>query len=143
MFKNIGNKIKIFAKVICFLGIGLSVVYGIIMLTVFAAKGMGAFSSILASILLIALFSLLAWVGSFTIYGLGQLVDNSDKLVENSEKLMIILNSKNSHRNDTRDETAAGDSSWTCSVCGCSVSHTYKTCPFCDYVIKSEHKHEK
>ncbi len=143
MYKNIGKKIKVFAKVICFLVIGLSVVYGIIMLTVFAAKGMGVFSSILISILLIALFSLVAWVGSFSLYGLGQIIDNSDELVANSEKMLIILNSKHNVQNDSNKQVADGALNWTCSVCGCSVSHTYKTCPFCDYVSKSEHKHEK
>lgn len=143
MFKNIGNKIKIFAKVMCFFGIGISVVYGVIILTTLGARSVGVFYSILISLLAAGLLSLAAWVGSFTLYGLGQLIDNSDKLVKNSEKALIILNAKKPNTINNDATVDISNSTWTCSVCGCSVSHTYKTCPFCDYVNKSDHKHAK
>ena len=46
-------------------------------------SGLGA---VVVGILTILLGVLISWIGSFVLYGFGQLVDNSDKLVEKAEK---------------------------------------------------------
>lgn len=73
MFDNIGGKIKVLAQVVCWLGIIISVFLGLIN---FENGG----------IIVIILGSLFSWVGSFTLYGFGQLIENSDTLVELKKK---------------------------------------------------------
>lgn len=69
MFDNIGGKIKSLAKVLCILGIIASVIGGIVEI---------ANSAVLPGILTAILGALFAWIGSFGLYGLGQLIENSD-----------------------------------------------------------------
>ena len=77
MFSNIGGKIKTWAVVLSILGIAASVIYG----GVVAAKN--AFDGVL----IIIFGSLGSWVSSFCLYGFGQLIDNSDKIVEKLEEM--------------------------------------------------------
>ncbi len=79
MFNNIGGKIKTLAKVICWLGIIACVICGIVMMI--ADEDM-----ILFGLLTMIAGSLLSWIGSFFAYGLGELIDNSSKLVALAQK---------------------------------------------------------
>ena len=82
MFKNIGDKIKTLAEVICILGIISSFVIGCILMAIdldFFLKG----------ILTIVLGSLASWIGSFVLYGFGQLVDDVNFLRFNAENKAI------------------------------------------------------
>ena len=80
MFSNIGRKIKITAKVFCWIGIIVSVVSGVGMIVAgFAgilpqASGV---ATILGGIGTALLGSLVSWVGSFMMVGFGELVENS------------------------------------------------------------------
>ncbi len=81
MFKNIGGKIKGLAKVICFVGIAISVVAGIGMMGSGyndAMVGMG-----LAVMIVGSLFS---WIGSFFAYGFGELIENTTVIAELAAK---------------------------------------------------------
>lgn len=69
MFDNIGGKIKVTAQIVCWVGIIISVILGLI-----------SFEN--GGIIVIILGSLLSWVGSFALYGFGQLIENTDILVE-------------------------------------------------------------
>lgn len=75
MFKNIGKKIKILAKIITWIGIAISCLLGIIMM--FAIE-----YGFVAGILIIIIGSISSWISSFLLYGFGQLIENSDKTVE-------------------------------------------------------------
>lgn len=72
MYSNIGRKIKTLAKVFCWIGIISSVVSGIVVLATMGDAG------VLLGILTIVMGPLLFWIGSFILYGFGQLVENSD-----------------------------------------------------------------
>jgi len=74
MFDNIGGKIKMVAKVSCWIGIIASVILGII----FLAES----DNELIGLLFIILGPLCFWLGSFITYGFGELIENSAKLVE-------------------------------------------------------------
>lgn len=76
MFSNIGGKIKTWAVVLSILGIAASVIYG----------GIVAAKNALDGVLIIIFGSLGSWVSSFVLYGFGQLVENSDKIVEKLEE---------------------------------------------------------
>lgn len=74
MFDNIGEKIKTVAKVNCWIGIIAYAIIGIILLAENNNELIGF------SILILG--PLFSWISSFITYGFGQLVENSDKLLE-------------------------------------------------------------
>jgi hypothetical protein len=84
MFDNIGGKIKGLAKTVCWIGIGISVFIGFVFVLIGAESSYGSNDNVLAPlgmfIMLGGLF--LSWISSFLLYGFGQLIENSDKLVE-------------------------------------------------------------
>lgn len=79
MFGNIGGKIKSLAQVITWLGIIGSVIWGFVLMATDE-------DLISAGLMIAVLGSLISWVSSFVLYGFGQLVENTDKLVELSKK---------------------------------------------------------
>lgn len=75
MFGNIAGKIKALAQVITWTGIILFVIFG------FVVMGINIFTGFIIALL----GSLSSWVSSFILYGFGQLIENTDKLVEFSK----------------------------------------------------------
>ena len=73
MFKNIGGKIKGFAKVVCWIGIIVSVISGIVI----CIQG-GAYIAL--GIATIVIGALIAWISSFTMCGFGQLVEDTEAI---------------------------------------------------------------
>lgn len=99
MFSNIGGKIKVLAKVLCWIGIIASIVIGLLLingnalmsmlfrtldvegdLPDIAAVAVGS-AGIISGVSTIIIGSLLSWVNSFVLYGFGELVANSSELV--------------------------------------------------------------
>ena len=80
MFNNIGGKIKFWAKVVCWAGIVISVITGLSLI----ATGIVADSviGILAGFFTPFIGAGLSWVGSLFIYGFGQLIENTDIMVQ-------------------------------------------------------------
>lgn len=76
MYRNIGGKIKGLASLFCWGGILVSMLCGVGLL----ATGEGGFQ--VFGIIIMILGSLVSWIGSFAAYGFGQLIENSDILVE-------------------------------------------------------------
>ena len=72
MYKGIGGKIKTLAGVITCIGILLSIVSGVVLMT----KGY-----VLVGVLVMLVGFLFSWISTFILYGFGQMVENSDKLV--------------------------------------------------------------
>ena len=84
MFNNIGEKIKALAKVSCWVGILSYVLIGIVLI---------AISEDLAPLAIILIFagSFLSWIGSFLLFGFGQLIENSDILVRQNQMLQTLV----------------------------------------------------
>ena len=79
MFNNIGSKIKTLAQVLTWIGIIGSSISGIVL--------MAEDEDLIAAGLLTIIFGcLFSWVGSFLLYGFGQLVENSDRIAANTSK---------------------------------------------------------
>lgn len=76
MFDEIGFKIKTVAQVFTWIGIVGSVIWG------FVVMGSNVDNAVLFGILIIAIGSLASWLGSLTLYGFGQLIENTDILVK-------------------------------------------------------------
>ena len=72
MYDNIGEKIKWLAKIFCLIGIIGSIVSG------FAIIVTDVDMIWIVGVLVAVGGSLVSWIGSFFIYGFGQLIENSD-----------------------------------------------------------------
>ena len=80
MFKNIGSKIKTLTLILALSGAALSVFFGILWIFVASNLGLGGWKYL--GIIPIVAGPLWSWVSSFLLYGFGQLIDNSDKLLK-------------------------------------------------------------
>ena len=101
MFDNIGGKIKIVAQFITWLGIVASIIG-------FFILSMNDDSVMLAFIVLIA-GCIGSWLSSLTLYGFGQLIENTDNLVRrntNATNQNIEKNQRNTITEDSKKETA-------------------------------------
>jgi len=94
MFNNIGHKIQVLAKVLCWIGIicwvitGLALMAGSSSMTYrlngeFVRANSGA--GVVAGILTIVVGVLVSWIGSFLLYGFGQLVEDTHAIRANTE----------------------------------------------------------
>lgn len=102
MFDNIGRKIKTLAKVLCWLGIIGSIVSGII--SVCMGKWIGEY--LLQGILIMLVGSLASWISCFVLYGIGQLIENSDICIA---LLKEKLECEKSHCDTSKIQTQAND----------------------------------
>lgn len=84
MFRNIGNKIRIFATVLTWIGIVISSLVGIITMVDFPLIGL----------LIVVLGCFGSWLSSFVLYGFGELIVNVNEIKENVTK-MNELSSRN------------------------------------------------
>lgn len=86
MFTNIGNKIRTFAKVLCIIGIVLAALSGLIMMISgismlgYSYTAGAGVALIFGGLVSAALGALLAWVGSFVLYGYGQLIHSVQQI---------------------------------------------------------------
>lgn len=111
MFKNIGEKIKKLAEIFTIIGIVCAVLSGIVVMSF----GDGF---VLIGFIVIALMSFLAWIGSFLLYGYGQLIDNTDKLVklhtgESDDQFAEAKDSTQTLNTDSEDKNLG-----KCDICG-------------------------
>ena len=77
MFQNVGQKIKTVAQVFTWLGIVASVFGGIVLIVD------GGWELQLGLLVMVG-GALLSWLGSLTLYGFGQLIENTEILVRRS-----------------------------------------------------------
>ena len=79
MFDNIGNRIKVLAVILTLLGIVASFIVGTVFLDFEYVEDKTL--RIIIRLFIIVGGSFLPWVSSFLLYGFGQLIENTDKLV--------------------------------------------------------------
>lgn len=159
LFNNAGEKIKIVTFILfCLMSIACIVVgfllffdalnsYYVIKLKIWIGLG------------LLFLGPVVCWALCLFPYGFGVLVENSDKISDNSERLLDNKSSKNRYDNSvmndkkqsnkkmknkaTDEEPADGFYDLKCPHCGEILSYTKEqldigelTCPMCDYSFK-------
>ena len=79
MYTNVGAKVKSLAKVICFLGIIVSVIAGISMISSVSQMGMYYGSGnpmVIPGLLMIVLGSVVSWASSLALYAFGEMSEN-------------------------------------------------------------------
>ncbi len=116
MFNNIGGKIKGLATVLTSAGIIASCIIGII----YILSGDG--DNVLQGFLILAIGSLSSWLGSFLLYGFGQLVENSDILVYYAER---------DRTEDRQRQTETYVRWWKCPECGFQNKESEQQCAQC------------
>lgn len=79
MFNEIGKKIKKLAFILCVICIGLCIIGGIY-IVILGGEEDSLF--ILIGLAVAVVGSLLAWIGSFLLYGYGELIDNTTNIKE-------------------------------------------------------------
>ena len=84
MFNNIGKKIKILTKISCWIGIVLFVIVGIVTWVYIANEMYDFWMGALLFILISIVGSFFSWIGSFCIYGFGELIEKTCEIAENT-----------------------------------------------------------
>lgn len=102
MFDNIGSKIKTVAATIAWLGIIGSIIIGIIIIAEANDSYYPSATETLNGWLVIIVGSLSSWVSSFTLYGFGQLIENTDII---SAKLESIKRTTSEYAANASDKT--------------------------------------
>ena len=97
MFNNIGQKIKTLAEVLCWIGITVSVLAAALLFVSGVTEGNP--HAVLFGLLLVVLGPLLSWIGSFLLYGFGELVTKTSRIAE------ILEQRYAADENDLDDDT--------------------------------------
>ena len=132
MYENIGRKIKGLAIVVFAIMAILSVVAGVFMLF----RDNGGF---LIGILIAGIGILLSWVGTFFLYGFGQLIENTDILVYQTKNMSKNIEkiSNNNVQKDVSNEKVA-ESIKSSNQSAPNTSATVKSCPLCGEKVTSK-----
>lgn len=93
MFTNIGGKIKVLAKVVCFVGFVITLIVAITNFVLAAQVHSGVL--VVLGILFLILGAVLSWVSSFFIYGFGEITSKVTSLDEKIDTLETELKQKN------------------------------------------------
>lgn len=102
MFTDIGKKIMNLAKVACILGIIVSIIYGIILISnsnSYYDNGMTG-----AGFTVILVGSLGSWLGSFVIYAFGQLTDDIHAMREENVSITAQKNEASAKDENVQSE---------------------------------------
>lgn len=109
MFGNIGGKIKTTAKILCILGIIISLVNGILIIS----RSTSYNSTVVLGLVSIIVGSLLSWISSFFLYGWGELIEktgeNNEALTRIEQELSVMngkIGAKEANRPEGNDFTA-------------------------------------
>lgn len=82
MFKNVGSKIKMVARIMCWLGIIGSIVIAI----VFWVNDSSYSPTLVPGLIVLVTGSLSSWIGSLLTYGMGELIENVSVLANIAAK---------------------------------------------------------
>ena len=87
LFGDIGGKLKSVAFWVCILGFAASVLFVIASWFVLADSWKSEFGEYLLALILGGLGCLISWLSTLVLYGLGQLVENSDIVASKMEQI--------------------------------------------------------
>lgn len=84
MFTNIGKKIKLTAKIVCWVTMLASFIGGIALLIYSCVEGEDEL--IIVGLIVPFVAPFLCWIGSFMMYGFGELIEKATEIAENTKK---------------------------------------------------------
>ena len=82
MYNNIGKKIKLLAKINAWIGIVISLIIGIYFIYWDGVNN--NFALLWLAFLIMIAGSLLSWIGSWVLYGFGELIDKTTEISKNT-----------------------------------------------------------
>lgn len=126
MFDNIGSKIKTVATTIAWLGIIGSIIIGIIIIAEANDSYYPSATETLSGWLVIIVGSLSSWVSSFTLYGFGQLIENTDII---SAEFESIKRTASEYAANASDKTPPSSNGAKKSA---NLDPCLGTCDFCN-----------
>lgn len=97
MFENIGDKIKTLAKICCLIGIIGSVITGIILISSI---------NVLVGIAITIGGALLSWIGSFFVYGFGELIESNAEISTQNSEIIDLLKKQQDKPESKQNNTA-------------------------------------
>lgn len=115
MFNNVGNKIKNLAKVLFWIGVAASVIGAALLM--FATYGM-----ITIGIAVLIVGPLFSWIGSWMLYGYGELIDTNVRLAKDVAKALAKT---------AKEEAPTAPATWFCPRCGRQLDGNSKFCLSC------------
>ncbi len=92
MFSNIGKKIQTLGKIVCWLGIIMFVLLGLMTavcgytVSDYGTPADGA-AAVVTGILIIVIGSIASWVSSFMMVGFGRLVETNEQIAANTARI--------------------------------------------------------
>lgn len=135
MFDNIGGKIKTVAATIAWLGIIGSIIIGIIIIAEANDSYYPSATETLSGWLVIIVGSLSSWVSSFTLYGFGQLIENTDAISSEMESIRRVTSKHITNASDKAQSSSNGVKSSTNSndtVSSANLDPCIGTCELCE-----------
>lgn len=103
MYSNIGGKIKTVAVLGCIIGIIASLIVGILMISQSSYYN----PTVVSGVIVIIAGSLVSWIGSFCLFGFGELIEKTDEnneILSKIERNLVALNDKILEEEETRAE---------------------------------------
>lgn len=97
MFDNIGGKIKTLAHILCWVGIVSCLITGIALMVADS-------DLLLAGLLTMIGGSLFSWVSSFVLYGFGQMIENSDTIIQQNQTICDTMKNVQSNVQSSENE---------------------------------------
>lgn len=152
LYENIGEKIKALGKIVFGLGIAIFSLSGLIVFI--GLVGSMGFVAFLMGVGIIAVGIITAYISSMFLYGFGELISNSQKMVDNGFsskpdnsnkeiKNTPVVSETPIFSNNTvtvqpelkdiqKDEEKIDSKPWKCPNCGTANSRLVKKCVSCD-----------
>ena len=124
MYDNIGGKIKVLSIVIFIFESLVAVAAGC---SILAESFANEYISHISGLFILILGPIVAWISSWLLYGFGQLIENSDKMVVLSKQNLYL---KREHVLGSTEKHS--DEKWKCEKCGSIVTASLDHCPFCE-----------
>ena len=109
MFENIGRKIKRLAEIVCWVGIILFCILGLILCIALGNEYVMGAIGVFIGLIVAIVGSLLSWIGSFFTYGFGEIIDNLQQITGKKDTKAI----KPEYRKTEVQEKIMG----TCDLC--------------------------
>lgn len=81
MFDNVGRKLQVIGKVVCWIGIIASVIYGFILMQ----------ASTIAGLLAMALGSFTSWLSSLTTVAIGETLERVEAVQQNQSRIFTKI----------------------------------------------------
>lgn len=110
MFNKVGQKIKSLAKIICGIGITVSIIAATVMFSIASSVMYGGGALVGIGFVLLILGPLFSWISSFFMYGFGELIDNSDSIKQDILKIRGLSNIPYNYKEMAEKEAVANNS---------------------------------